>query len=74
VWQVMKGTLERITSGDNLILAYLHIVLVGKQTDITYGYPVVELLRYSGDRVIELRPFNFDTKRIMQVFGPGSPG
>jgi ketosteroid isomerase-like protein len=73
VWGSVSGKLERIAAGHEMIMAYVHMIISGKETGITYGYPAVELLRYKGDKVIELRPFNFDTHRIRQVFGSISP-
>lgn len=66
-WKSITYDLERITRGPDILIAYLH-VLIESNKGVLYGGPVAELLRYSGDKVVELRPFNFDTHRIREIF------
>lgn len=68
-WSKSSFKLERLTSGDNLLMAYCHMLIASDQTGISYGGPFVELLRFADGKIIEMRPFYFDTGRIAEVFG-----
>lgn len=69
IWSKSSFKLERLTFGENLLMAYCHMVIASDRTGISYGGPFVELLRLEEGKVVELRPFYFDTGRIADVIG-----
>jgi ketosteroid isomerase-like protein len=69
-WDFVDCSIERVTGGGDIVISYLHFNVFRKQTGLLYGFPLVELSRFRAGKIIELRPFHWDTHRVNQVFGP----
>lgn len=74
MWDFAGVVLERITAGDEIVIAYLHMNVFCANTAMSYGFPMVELSRLRGRRVIEFTPFYFDTHRVNRVLGTRREG
>lgn len=68
-WSEMLFTIEEVTGGGDLCFVYLHTSASSARTGKTYAFPVAELWRFRDGKVIELRPFYWDTHRAIEVFG-----
>ncbi len=68
-WEDMTYSVEQITAGGDLCFVYLHTSATSPRTGKTYAFPVAELWRFRDGKVVEFRPFYWDTHRAINVFG-----
>jgi len=56
-------------TGDDLVVVHLMLTGRGKKTGKTFSMPLMEMWRIRDGKVIEVRPFYFDTARVIECFG-----
>lgn len=60
--------LDYFASGE-VVVVHLQIGATGHKTGKHFWTPIMELWRVRDGKVVELRPFIFDTARMVDVFG-----
>lgn len=70
-WAEMLFEVEEVTAGGDIAIVLLHTSAKGHSSGKSYAFPVCELWRFRDGKVIELRPFYWDTRRALEVWGTG---
>lgn len=62
-WDDFAGELENVAVSGNLAYVYVHLRGKGKKSGKSFAFPIVEVSRFRDGKVVEFRPFYFDTHR-----------
>jgi len=54
-------------SGDDHVMVLLDFAGANKQTGEPFSVPMIELFRFSNDKLIEIRPFYWNTKVLIDM-------
>ena len=57
------------TASDSRVVAHLHFTTTGKTTGKEFSMPVLEVWKFEGDKLAEMRPFYWDVKLAGEVAG-----
>jgi ketosteroid isomerase-like protein len=68
-WADFRFHVEEVAAAGDMAFVYLHGCGTGKKTGKTFAFPFVEVWRFRQGKVIELRPFYWDTNRARECFG-----
>lgn len=68
-WDDLEYQILNFTAGGDSVVVHLNIGGTGRKTGKHFWLPVLELWRIRDGKVVELRPFVFDTVRMVEVFG-----
>lgn len=68
-WDDFKFQILEYTAGGDLVIVHLLISGMGRKTGKSFSMPIMEMWRFKEGKVIELRPFYFDTHRCVECFG-----
>jgi len=62
-------SVEQIAAAGDLVFIYVHMSGRAKKTGRTFSYPLVEMWRFRDGKVVEFRPFYWDTHQMREVYG-----
>ena len=68
-WDNFGFEVEEIAAAGDLVFIYIYMRGTGKKTGKTFSYPLVEVWRFREGKVVEFRPFYWDTHRIRECYG-----
>lgn len=68
-WEDLEYELLNFTAGGDSVVVHLNIGGTGRRTGKHFWLPILELWRIRDGKIVELRPFVFDTARMVEVFG-----
>lgn len=68
-WDDFGFSVEQIAAAGDLVFIYVHMTGRGKKTGKSFSYPLTELWRFRDGKVVEFRPFYWDTHRMREVYG-----
>lgn len=68
-WEDLEFEILNFTAGGDSVIVHLNIGGTGRKTGKHFWLPILELWRIRDGKVVELRPFPFDTTRMVEVFG-----
>jgi len=68
-WKDFTYEVLQYTAGGDLVIVHVMICGVGKNTGKSFSMPIAELWRVKDGKVVELRPFYYDTHRAVEVYG-----
>jgi uncharacterized protein len=68
-WEDFTFNIMQYLSGGDLVVVHLMISGIGRKTGKSFSMPIMEMWRIRDGRVIELRPFYWDTARCVECFG-----
>jgi ketosteroid isomerase-like protein len=68
-WAPFNTEIEEITVGGDLACIHWHITGAARATGTPVDFPLISLWRFRNEKVIELRPFYFDTAMICRALG-----
>lgn len=71
-WDPFKAELVEVTVGGDLAILCFEVTGVARATGTSVDFPLTSLWRFRDEKVIEVRPFYFDTAMICQVLGVAS--
>lgn len=58
---------SRICAGEDHVMVWVDIKMTGRKSGKSIHTQLIEVFRFSGDKLIEIRPFYFDTDLIKSV-------
>lgn len=64
-WDNFGFEVEQLAAAGDLVFIYIYMRGTGK----TFSYPLVEVWRFREGKVVEFRPFYWDTHRMSECFG-----
>lgn len=68
-WEDLEYEILNFLAGGDCVVVHLNVGAKGRKTGKTFWLPFMELWRIRDGKVVELRPFPFDTARMVEVFG-----
>jgi len=66
-WGKVHGAIDKIAVGPDIIVAHLHFSIFGSKTGVGYGFAYLEFCRFKDGKIIELRPFHWDTAHMNKI-------
>ena len=69
-WRSLAVEIHEFTAAGDLVIAYLTMKGVGRETADVYEGMTAEVFRLNDGKIIEWRPIYWDTHRVRQVCGP----
>lgn len=68
-WDDFTFQILQFGAGGDLVFAHVMISGIGRKTGKSFSMPIIEMWRLKEGKVIEFRPFYFDTARCVECFG-----
>ena len=68
-WEDFSYQIMQYTAGGDLVVAHIMISGIGRKTGKSFSMPIMEMWRLRDGKVVELRPFYWDTARCAECFG-----
>lgn len=68
-WDDFAFEIEHVAAAGDLVFGYVHVRGTGKKTGKTFSFPLVETWRFRDGKVVEFRPFYWDTHKVRDCFG-----
>lgn len=67
LYSEFEATPSTITSGENHVMVKVDIKMTGRKSNKTINTQLIEVFKFEGDKLIEIRPFYFDTDLINSI-------
>ncbi len=68
-WRNTSVTVEELIGEGNYVVVLATMSGEGKSTGVPFNMPIAEVWRFDADGlVVEIKPFYFDTKKLVDVF------
>jgi ketosteroid isomerase-like protein len=68
-WDDMEFEILNYLAGGDSVVVHAYLGCTGKRTGRRFHLPLMEQWRIRDGKIIELRPFFFDTAKMCEVFG-----
>jgi ketosteroid isomerase-like protein len=68
-WDDFQYKILQYTAGGDIVVVHVLISGIGRKTGKSFSMPIMEMWRCNEGKVIEIRPFYFDTSRCVECFG-----
>lgn len=68
-WDDFQFAVTNFCAGDDLVTVHVRISGVGRKTGKSFSMPIVEVWRLIDGKIVEIRPYYFDTARCAEVYG-----
>lgn len=68
-WDNFNFEITDYCAGGDLVTVSVRISGVGRKTGKSFSMPIIEAWRLKDGKIIEIRPFYYDTARCAEVFG-----
>ena len=68
-WENFQFKVLNYMAGGDVVVAHVLISGVGRKTGKSFSMPIMELWRIKDGKVVELRPFYWDTHRCLECLG-----
>jgi uncharacterized protein len=68
-WDEFKVDILQYGAGGDLVFVHMMISGVGRKTGKSFSMPVIDFWRLKNGKIVEIRPFYYDTHKAREVFG-----
>lgn len=68
-WDNFSFDVLQYGAGGDVVFVHVMIGGTGRKTGKSFSMPIVELWRLKDGKIVEIRPFYFDTARCVECFG-----
>lgn len=73
-WQDCRVDVQQLVAEDDCVIVLAEMTGTGRSSPVPFRMPIAELYRIQDGRIIEIRPFYFDTKALHDAhFGRATP-